>query len=121
MPAITVFVIYHTSTGEILRAHTGKDDAPPAAPADHAVLDAGQIRVPNSRTHSVDLGPPVTLVAKSNEDMIATARAARVVTIEESLGSLDVTRDAMALRSFDVTAINQRIADLEAERLDLLP
>lgn len=115
MPAITVFVIYHTSTGEILRAHTGKDDNPPTPPADHAVLDAGQIRVPNSRTHIVVVGPPPALLERSQDDVIANAQAARKASIEEALGSLDVTRDAMALRSFDVTAINQRISDLEAE------
>jgi len=122
MPAQTVFVIYNTTDGEILRAHTGKDDNPPTAPSGHAVHDAGQIHVPNKRTHKISLGPPVTLVVKSSGDMVSEAEAIRVAQIEMTLGQLDATREKMIhpSRGFDVTALDVQIAALEAERTDLL-
>ena len=115
--ALTTFIIYADADGTILRAHNGQDGNPPTAPAGHTTLDAGDVLapIPNPRTHTIDLGPPVALVAKSSGDIISEAQAARKASIEEALGLLDAMRPKMQARGFDLTAHDQRVADLEAE------
>jgi hypothetical protein len=123
MPTITTFVIYADATGEIVRAYTSPDTRVPTPPAGESFLDVGQMApVPNAKTHIVDLGPPATLVAKSNDDMVSEAKAARIAQIEEALGLLDAVREKMAhpTRGFDTTDIDAQITALETERTDLL-
>ncbi len=119
--ALTTFIIYADADGEILRAHNGQDGNPPTAPSGHTTLDAGEVLspMPNARTHEIDLGPPVVLAAKSSGDIISEAEAARKAAIEEALGTLDAIKPKMTARSFDTTALDQRVADLEAEHAAL--
>lgn len=120
--ALTTFTIYADADGTILRSHNGQDGSPPTPPVGHTLLDAGEVLspLPNARTHEVDLGPPATIVAKSSGDIIDAAKTARVAAIEEALGLLDAIKPKMTARSFDTTALDQRVTALETERTDLL-
>ena len=120
MPELKTFVTYHTGTGAIRNVYRAPANDTPVVPADHDILKLNPNAVmPAPLTHKVDLGPPLTVVARAAGDMQGEADARRKAVIERTLAGLDSTRVAMVARIFDMTAIDAEIAILEAEHATL--
>jgi hypothetical protein len=119
--ALTTFVIYDTSTGEIHHVRNADDGAAPTPPAGHANLDIGLTSPkPGRKTHKVDLVGP-SVVAKTGGELQSDADAARKLEIEYALVRLDSDRQNAQSRGFTGIrdAMDAEITALEAEHASL--
>lgn len=112
----TVYVVYALANGAILSTRIGDAEAPPAPGAGEGVLNAGALDVlPIARTHRVALGPPPTLVARTQTDMDSEKNAALREELRRSIGVLEAVREQYVSHNWGTTALDVQITALLAK------
>ena len=119
--ATTIYLLYLLSDGVILSSRFGSTDDPLTPEAGEGVFDAGLLdTLPTPETHCMDLGPPVALQAKTQNEMDTEKNTAKRRELRQKICTLDAAQAQYAGRGWATTDIDAEIAALVIEH-DAIP